>query len=490
MAMDSRHVFTKSQIEKLLNDCINKTVSEIDTQGVLTSGLYNKGYVGAVIEQSVLGYPADSDRRPDLLVDGSEVELKTTGIIKSRQQGVAYEAKEPMSITAVRPEEIVHEEFEDSAFWEKTRRLLLVYYLYAHQVSSPAEYGDFPIKDYEFVDFYGENKELLKHDWTIVRDFIREIHEEYPDDPEGQYPRISSELNRQKLTVLDTAPKWPNRPRFRLKRAFVSNLVNNCFGAKYDKLPHAYSDYGEIMRECARLTNEYGGMTIDELFAKFGVGSGRTVSKRDSEAVTVRMFGGTARCMNRVEIFSKLSIVGRTIVLNSSGKHTEDMKLFPIDFEELQTPGIDFEDSEFRSNFADSKLLCVIFQEPSTKCPFGQNIFRGFKLVTFSDAFIEKHVRPVWDRMRELIFTGELRFIPMILKDGTMRYNKNGQLRGAPNWPKSKEGIIFVRGTGGDSDPHYKKEVVNGLAMYPQQLWIKGTYMADLLAGDGSQLVA
>lgn len=119
MAMDSRHVFTKSQIENLLNDCINRTVGEIDTKGVLSSGRYNKGYVGAVIEQSVLGYPADCDRRPDLLVDGSEVELKTTGIVKSRQQGVAYEAKEPMSITAVRPEEIVYEEFENSAFWEK-----------------------------------------------------------------------------------------------------------------------------------------------------------------------------------------------------------------------------------------------------------------------------------------------------------------------------------------------------------------------------------
>lgn len=490
MAMDSRHVFTKSQIENLLNDCINRTVGEIDTKGVLSSGRYNKGYVGAVIEQSVLGYPADCDRRPDLLVDGSEVELKTTGIVKSRQQGVAYEAKEPMSITAVRPEEIVNEEFENSAFWEKTRRLLIVYYLYAHQVSSPAEYGDFPIKDYEFIDFYGENKKLLEHDWTIVRDFIREIQEEYPDDSESQYPRISSELNRQKLTVIDTAPKWPNRPRFRLKRAFVSNLVNNCFGEKYDKLPHLYSNFDEIMRECARLTNEYGGMTIDELFDKFGVNHKDKVSKRDSEAVAVRMFGGTARCMNKVEIFSKLSIVGRTIVLSSSGKRTEDMKLFPIDFEELQNPEIDFEMSEFRANFADSKLLCIIFQEPGKERPFGQNIFRGFKLVTFSDAFIEQHVRPVWNRMRELIFTRELRLIPKLNSDGSLKRNKNGQISEAPNWPKSRDGIIFVRGTGTDSNPRYKREKVNGLAMYPQQLWVKGSYMVDLLGRRGSSIVA
>ena len=54
MAFDERHVFTRSQLEQILSKCIGKTLQEVDTQHVL-NGKRNKGYAGAIIEQSVLG---------------------------------------------------------------------------------------------------------------------------------------------------------------------------------------------------------------------------------------------------------------------------------------------------------------------------------------------------------------------------------------------------------------------------------------------------
>ena len=94
--MDKGHIFQKSELERILSDCIDKTLSEVDSKHVLASKKANKGYPGMVIEQSVLNYPADNARRPDLIVDGVETELKTTGIIKSKKHGIKYEAKEPL----------------------------------------------------------------------------------------------------------------------------------------------------------------------------------------------------------------------------------------------------------------------------------------------------------------------------------------------------------------------------------------------------------
>lgn len=473
------HKFTRSELEKILNHCINRKLAEVDTQHVLESHKRNKGYPGAVIEQSVLGYPADSARRPDLRVDGIDTELKTTGIRKARRSNIAYEAKEPVSVTAVRPEYIISEEFENSGFWEKTAHMLFVYYLYAHKVSSPTEYGDFPIKDYQFKDFEGADKERLKNDWTIVRDFIREIHRDYPQDPKSQYPRISSDLNRQKLTVIDTAPKWPNPPRFRLKRRFVSTLVEECFGAEYDKLPHTYTSFSDIDRKCHELKEHYQGKTVADLFALLNIMTGSSTAKQNSERVIVRMFEGTAKTMNKVEVFSKFNLIGKSIVLTQQGGRTEDMKLFPIDFDELQDPDATFEESSFLANFTEAQLLCIVFEEPSHGAPFIENVFKGFKRFVFSDQFIEESVRPVWERMRNLIFTHQLRNIPQKSSTGKIIYNKTGVISEAPNWPKSREGFIFLRGTGANSKD--KPLIINDVHMYRQNLWIKGSYIAEQL---------
>lgn len=124
------HSFTEQEIRKRFGAIIGHTVADVDTAGVLTASAAsrNKGRIGAVIEQSVLGYPADSDRRPDIVIDGQPWEVKATGLKEGARGG--WCAKEPMSITAVAPEGIVTESFSTSAFWHKAERLLVVYYLY------------------------------------------------------------------------------------------------------------------------------------------------------------------------------------------------------------------------------------------------------------------------------------------------------------------------------------------------------------------------
>lgn len=96
----------------------------------------------------------------------------------------------------------------------------------------------------------------------------------------------------------------------------------------------------------------------------------------------------------------------------------------------------------------------------------------------FDEAFIEEEVHPVWRRLRQLVRGGQLRDVIELDREGNPRTNKKtGTKRSAPNFPKSRDGIVFVRGTGRDARD--KTETVNGIRMYRQNLWIRGTYLAE-----------
>ncbi|WP_049217735.1 MutH/Sau3AI family endonuclease [Alloscardovia omnicolens] len=89
MTNEGNHAFTRSELERLLSDTVNKTLGQVDKNNVFKKTEDNRkitGIAGDVIEQSVLGYPADSKQAPDLNVDGLPVELKVTGIKRKKSK--------------------------------------------------------------------------------------------------------------------------------------------------------------------------------------------------------------------------------------------------------------------------------------------------------------------------------------------------------------------------------------------------------------------
>ncbi len=175
----------------------------------------------------------------------------------------------------------------------------------------------------------------------------------------------------------------------------------------------------------------------------------------------------------------------------SSGGRTEDMTLFNVHFDDIQQTTItdddgtirtfSFEDSEMYSYFADNELLCIIFEEPSHDAPLASNTFKGFKRLVFSDEFINKYVRDVWNDTRDKVLNGTLQDVVQKTKDGKIVKLKNCVISSAPNFMKSSKNIIFFRGSGEDSSLKNKKECLNGIQMLSQYIWIKGTAIIDEL---------
>ena len=453
--MSNYHFFHRKELEEILEECLNKTLGEVDKNNVFDrTKIHPKitGIAGDVIEQSVLGYPPDTRQEPDLDVDGVKTELKTTGI-KFKNKNTEFVAKEPMSITAVSPDVIVDETFDDSNFWHKLAHLLFVFYLYdSKKTVKAAEYAD-------FYEFNSEDTEILKNDWELVRNFIRYLQKEY-DKYEDEYPRISHEL-RPKLMYIDTAPKWPNSPRFRLKRSVVTSIVQDHFGETLEQLPKTYSSHAEIEETIHELGEKYEGKTIQELIDLLDI-TATTINKSIGEQIIVKMFGGTSKKMQDIKLFNKLGIIGKTLTLTERGLRKEDMKLFTIDFTEFDED-IKFEDSQTYDYFANNRFLCIIFQRPHAKAKWNENIFLGFKRITFDGQFIENDVRNTWERIKDLVVNDKLEDVVVLDKHGQPRKNRSGNIMSAPNFPKSSEGNVFVRGTSSTSD--VKTLTLNGIKM-------------------------
>lgn len=499
---NSKHCFSREEIVRKFGNCRGKTLGEIDKTGVFEGKPKNKGVAGAVIEQSVLGYPPDVRQEPDIKIDGIPYEVKTTGLVfgaKSKGGGRQrrskpgpsgldkcelrdLEAKEPMSVTAVSVDEIWKEEFASSAFWHKLEHMLIAYYLYndgkAKKVDDALEYERFPFIDYELHDWNDDDREVLRSDWQIVRDFVARVHQEGLD-PDEEYPKISHELNR-KLMYTDTSPKWPNKPRWRLKRSTVTSMVKEHFAhAELERLPVLLSSYADIERVCQDIRRDYGGTTVAELARELHFG-GSLAGKSVNEGLLVRMFGGSEKKISRIDTFAKAGIQCKSMTLASGAvRLSEDMKFARIDFDEVMNEDVSWEDSAAKECF-EGRFLCAVFSEPSREAPLSENVFEGFKWLVLDDEVVDE-ARMVWEEVRRLIVEDELKDIPVLRKDGTQIVNQNGVPRSAPNFPKSKDAkAVFVRGDSSDSSR--KPLVINDVRMYLQYFWLRKQWVADRLA--------
>ncbi|MFC6323860.1 MutH/Sau3AI family endonuclease [Companilactobacillus baiquanensis] len=475
------HVFTKNELENILNMATGKTLGQVDKNHIFDRTKTKPkitGIAGDVIEQSVLEYPADIKQEADLLVDGTPVELKTTGIRYSKKDNKSVEAKEPMSITAVSPDSIVNEEFGTSKFWNKMSHTLFVYYLYdSDKTVQAAEYANFTIQGYQFHQFSEQDKEILKNDWSIVRNFIRNVNEA---DIDTEYPKISKLRNQ--MMYMDTAPKWPHRPRFRLKRAVVTNIVKEHFGIHYEplKAENSFNSYAELDKVLHKFTTQYKDKTMREIAEKLNFKvSKKRLDKSIAERLIVKMFGSDKGKLKDIDTFNKLGIIPKTVVQNYKKKRTEDMKFESIDFNEWTDKSVKYEDSNIYNSFL-NPILLIIFRETDKDTPLFDTVFKGFKRINLDEAVLQNDLKKTWTEVRNLVWSNKVKMEIMHNKKGEIIITPKTKLpKMQNNLPKSSDYTFFIRGTG--SDAKNKTLNLNGVQMYQQYIWIKGSYMMELI---------
>lgn len=512
--------FTKKELEEKLEVLEQeKTFGELDVKDVFHNQIPAKGILGCVIEQSVLGMKQNSLQEADLEIMQSNgkyepTELKVTGVQLSNKEGCKFEAKEPMSLTAVSIGTIEQETFLTSHFYNKIAHMLWVFYVYDRKLGQKvvpyAEYERFQALGYKFLDIANDKNELKKfeNDWLLTQQYLIEANKS--ENPKELYPLLHTSI-KDKLFYIDIAPRYKTvpkqTPRFRLKKSYVDAVFQEYFNSKskkkkqLEKLPIDINSFEELEEKLSELTNTYKNKTVEELVKIFNIqyqGLSQVhkdgedekrsiIPKQVTETIAVNMLGGSSKKISNIELFEKIGVIGKSIVITQGEKRTEDTKFFTIDVSEMLDTNISFEESSFYQYFNEHKILCIMYEEPSMEAPLNDNKFLGFKWFKFDEDFINGTIKDVYEIVKDRFTNCTLEEKYVYTKNGKMRINKTGIPMVELNFPKSSEYDIFVRGTSSDST--HKPWIIEGKAAdgsneihtYTQQIWIKGSYLVNAL---------
>lgn len=525
MAVTDDRKYTSEFVFQLLEGAKGKTLGEVDSSNQFARTARSEkitGIAGDVIEQSVFGYERDSNQECDIEIDGVLTELKTTGVRVPKSDlpkvkgkvGAAYNvylgAKEGISITGVTFEPSIQTDFMTSHFWEKSERLLIVFYEYkSYEVVPASTYANFPIVDYCYNSFSDSERAQLRSDWEIVSNYLLNIYNQYPNQEDRNEQLVGfTHVLRPNLMLIELVPGFKRKatgsyqkPRYRLKQTFVDYIVRGHFDKSRAnteiKLKESFSSFAQLDGRCHVLAAKYRGKTFVQLQELLDVDT--DISTKDFGAKCVlKMFDANCSKLNQISDFTKVGIIAKTITVTPSGGRTEDMKLKHIDFEEWADRDIDFEESEIYDYFCEHSFLCPIFcergdmsarksyeskedYEARLEREIKKTTFEGFKRFSFDEQFIENEVYRTWKDSRNLIHHNELEWEYLYDKEGNKRMNGSGAYMGAPNFPKSSEYKVFFRGGADVSTEKTRTECVNGIRMLPQFFWLKGSYIADKL---------
>ena len=123
---EDRRFSSLEEVTKLLTSVEGKSFREIDSTGRINrpGSRKAKGLLGQIIEESVLGYDLNSDKRPDIQVGDDFYELKVAPL-KHLHRGPTprVSAKERLVIDIINYMTLPQERFETSTFWTKAQRM-------------------------------------------------------------------------------------------------------------------------------------------------------------------------------------------------------------------------------------------------------------------------------------------------------------------------------------------------------------------------------
>ncbi len=410
----------------------------------------NKGNLGQIIEEKFFHYGRNSDSRADFYEAG--VELKVTPYRMNKDGSLS--AKERLILTMIDYYRVTKESFEESHFWNKSRLILLVYYLYVKEIKFNLDYK---IGYARLFTPPEQDVKIIRHDYYLIVSKIKagKAHELSEGDTLylGAAPKAATSKERRKQPYSDV----PAKPRaFAFKNSYMTYVLNNYIvkgKATYEPIVQneavdSFEDY------VVDKINRHRGCSVDDLCIEFDV---ETVRKPKSlEALlTYRMLGVKG---SHAEEFEKASIVVKTIRIGKNDRIKESMSFPTFRFKELIEE--DWDESTFGNYLRETRFLFVIFKFDDN------NVLRlkgcQFWNIPYED--LETQVRMVWERTKQVI------------KDGLQVTMVNGIRRN--NLPKASENpVCHVRPHAQNAQDTY--ELPDG-RQYPKQcFWLNNTYIYD-----------
>lgn len=436
---------------------LTNTVKEVTVYGVsdVSVAKRNKGNLGQIIEEKFFHYKCNNDSRPDFPEAG--VELKVTPY-KINHNG-SLSAKERLILTMIDYFQVIKEEFEESHLWNKSRLILLVYYLYKKEIKYNLDYKIGYCKLFTPPE---QDVKIIRHDYCIIVSKIRagKAHELSEGDTLylGAAPKAATSKDRRKQPFSDE----PAKPRaFAFKNSYMTYVLNNYIvpgKTTYepiigDESVDSFEDY--VIEKIER----YRGYTVSDLCIEFGIEV--TKQPKNLEAILAYRILGIKG--NHAEEFEKAGIVVKTIRIGKNDKIKESMSFPAFRFKELVKE--EWENSTFGNYLREKRFLFVVYK-------FDENDvlrLRGCQFWNIPYEDLETNVRLVWEKTKQ------------VLQDGLQVIEINGVRKN--NFPKASENpVCHVRPHALNAMDTY--ELPDG-RQYPKQcFWLNNTYIYNQIDDD------
>lgn len=423
----------------------------------------NKGQLGHIVEEGILGYPINSDPEADLAEIG--VEVKTTGVIATKKKEVR--AKERLTIDSLNYVEIVGYDFEDSPMWRKADDMLFVFYKYLE--GEP--YGDMPILKAAINSFDEPDVAIIKRDYDYILSMINQGRAEEISEGDTMYLGACTAGHGELVPQPFSKAKAKKR-KFCLKQSYFTQLVRKYISD--EEFEHAISvdEIREATFEIAMQANlsRYYGLSETEIRSRFSIEDDPKAKNR-YERYLAAMLGIKGKISDTDE-FRKAGIQVKTIRVNEDGSITESMSFPYFKFTDIAEQ--DWEESDLRDMFASTKYMFVIFKEKK-----GELYFERIKFWHMSESELDETVKPVFERMKDVIVSGN------IVKN--LRHQKNGKVIRETNFPGMADNpICHVRPHGRDATdttPLPVPDKLTGAKEFTKQcFWLNNSYVAKVIS--------
>lgn len=354
--------------------------------------------------------------------------------------------------------EEVHEQFETSSFWNKNRKLLLMFYEWQTEL----EHGEFRIIETILYEYPEEDLIIIKKDWAYIIRKIQSGEAHLLSEGDTQYLGACTKgANKSSVRQQPYSNILAPQRAFSLKQSYMTSIMREHITK--EKLIYFASKQELIEKTIEELLHErfapYIGLTQKEMATRLAVPFD-SQNKAFIPKLISSLLGVEGTKLDKIAEFAKANIQFKTVRLKQNAIPKEHMSFVNINFKEIVEEN--WEESYIRNYFLETQLLFVVFQFNE----WDELIFKGIKLWHMPLETIERELWGYWTEIRKVVNEG-------IQLEETKRGIKN-------NLPNTKfNGVLHVRPKGRNAAD--KTELPDGQWITKQCYWLNAEYIAGIL---------
>lgn len=433
-----------------------------------------KGGLGEIIEERFFHYKIDNEAKADF--PEAELELKVTPYKVNKNNTLS--AKERLSISMIDYMKIINTDFYASNAWEKIRNVLLVYY---HADATIQDRLDYVV---DYIYLYSPSKEDLKiilNDYEKIQKKVMAGKAHELSEGDTIYLGAATKSSNSKQRTPQPCSPIEAKPRaFSFKNSYMTHLLRNYIVPEAKQIEQSdkviqSEDVIDFESYVLGKINSYKGWKSQKLFEHFLEGVYKN-SYSDYSRIAYAILGVRTK---HAEEFEKANIVVKAIRLDGEkGKEkiVESMS-FPA-FTIKKIVEEEWDDSEVREYFEETKFLFVIYQQKQEEYYLAGAFFWNMPI-----SEIDGLLQSEWEKIRDTFRRG-VQFQLKEQKNGIIVLN---------DLPKQSETtMLHVRPHTGKSayclrELNYKKGIIekhadqlpNGDFMTIQSFWLNNHYVLN-----------